>query len=98
MIGTPLPSVHLLIIMSEGSESRYGSIVDGYNVAPGDTIEVRKKYEQIISRANTISEAIRYATTSPVCDQLATKVSTELAAKTLGFSGKLKSEILTKSE
>jgi hypothetical protein len=90
--------VHLLIIMSEGSDFRYGSIVDGYNVAPGDTIEVRKKHEQIISRTNTISEAIRYATTSRVCDQLATRVSTELAAKTLGFSGKLKSEILTKSE
>src|ERR1700730_893269 len=88
----------LLIVQSSGQQSRFGPVIKAYNVAPEDTIELRRRREQVISRTTTISEAIRFTTTSRVCDQLAAKVSAELAAKVPGFSGKLSSEILSKSE
>ena len=90
--------VRLLIVRSDGQQSRFGPVIKAYNVAPEDTIELRRRREQVISRTTTISEAIRFTTTSRVCDQLATKVSSELSGKGLGFSGKLSSEILSKSE
>src|SRR3984893_4971722 len=88
----------LLIVQSSGQQSRFGPVIKAYNVAPEDTIELRRRREQVISRTTTISEAIRFTTTSRVCDQLAAKVSAELSAKVAGFSGKLSSEILSKSE
>ena len=91
--------VRLLIVMREDSESKYGSVVNAYHIAAGaDSIKVRRRREQVISRTTTISEAIRFTATSRVCDSLATKVSSELSAKAAGFSGKLGSEILAKSE
>jgi hypothetical protein len=90
--------VRLLIVRSDGQQSRFGPVVNAYNVAPEDTIELRRRREQVISRTTTISEAIRFTTTSRVCDQLATKVSSELSAKGFGFAGKLGSDILSKSE
>ena len=73
-------------------------LIRAYTVGPDDTIELRRKREQIITLMTTISEAIRSTTTSRVCDQLATKISAELGVKVPGFFGKLGSEILSKSE
>jgi len=88
----------ILIVRSDGKESRFGPVIRAFNVAPGNTIELRTKREQVISQTTTISDAIRFTTTSRVCDQLMVKLSAELSAKVPGFSGKLGSEILSKSE
>ena len=88
----------LLFVRSEGQDSRFGPVVRAYNVAPNDTIELRRKREQVISRTTTISQAIRFTATSRICDHLAAKLNAELSAKLPGFSGKLGSEILSKSE
>ena len=88
----------LLIVQTNGSQSRFGPPIEAHNVAPHDTIELRTRREQVISRTNTISQAVRFAASSRVCDQLSAKVSAELSAKAPGYSGKLSSELLAKSE
>ena len=88
----------LLIVQSNGQKSRRGPVIEEYSVAPGDTIGLRRRRERVISHTTTISNAIIFAATSRVCDQLTAKVGAELAAKVPGFSGKLSSEILSKSD
>ena len=88
----------LLIVQSNGQKSRRGPVIEEYSVAPGDTIGLRRRRERVISHTTTISNAIKFAATSRVCDQLTAKVGAELAAKVPGFSGKLSSEILSKSD
>jgi len=88
----------LLIVCTNGKQSRLGPAIAEYNVAPGVTITIKRRRERIISRTETISKAIRFVATSRVCDKLAAKISSELSAKLPGFSGKIQSEILAKSE
>lgn len=88
----------LLIVQSADQKSRFGPVIKAFNVAPEDTHQLGWRREQVISRTTTISEAIKFATTSRVCDQLAANISAELSTKLPGFSGKLNSEILSKSE
>lgn len=88
----------VLIVQTNGSESRFGPIVHAVNVAPNDSVTFRSKRSRVISQTNTITEGIRFATTSRVCEKLASKVSAELGGKLAGFSGKLSTELLASSE
>lgn len=89
--------VRVLIVKSNGKESRFGPVISAHNVAPDDTITLKRRRERVISWTDTISEAIRFTVTSRVCDQLTAKVSSELSAKIPGFSGKLQSEVLAET-
>jgi hypothetical protein len=88
----------LLIIKSNGKVSRLGPIISEHNVSPEDTVVIRRKVEQVITYSTTLTQAIKYATTSRVGNRLSAKLAAELGAKALGFSGKLNSEILSKTE
>lgn len=88
----------LLLVCTNDKQSRLGPVIAEHNVAPHDTITLRRKHERIISRTETISESIRFVATSRVCDQLTAKIGAELSTKVPGFSGKIQSELLTKSE
>ena len=90
--------VRLLIAQSSGQQSQFGPVLEAYNVGPEDILEFRKRRERVVNQTTTVSEAIKSATMSRVCDQLVTKISVELSSKAPGFSGKLGSEILSKSE
>ena len=82
--------VRLLILQTNGSESRFGRVMHAVNVAPHDSIAFRSKRSRVISQTTTITEAIRFATASRVCEKLAAKVSAELGGKLAGFAGKLR--------
>jgi hypothetical protein len=88
----------LLIVRTDGQDSRFGPTIEALTIAPNDTIEVRRKREEVITQTNTITEAIRFSTTSRVNNSLTAKLVSELGAKAPGFSGKIGSELLTKEE
>jgi hypothetical protein len=88
----------VLIVQTNGSESRFGPVVHAVNVAPNDSVTFRSKRSRVISQTTTITEGIRFATTSRVCEKLAAKVSAELGGKLAGFAGKLSTELLASSE
>ena len=88
----------LLIIRENEKQSRFGPVIAAHNVGPDDEITLKRRREQIIGRTETISEAVRFATTVRICDQLTAKLTSELSAKVPGFTGKLQSELLTKNE
>lgn len=88
----------LLIVRENGKQSRFGTVIAAHNVAPDDEITLRRNREQIISRTETISEAVRFTATSRVCDQLTAKVTAELSTLGPGFIGKVKTQLLTRSE
>lgn len=90
--------VRLLFVRSNGKVSRLGPVVEEHDVEPGDTITLRRKRERIVTRTESISEAIRVASRSRFLDSLSAKIAAELGAKGLGFSGKLQTETLTRSE
>ncbi len=88
----------LLIVQENGKKSRFGPVIAAYNVAPDDRITLKRRSEQIISRTETMSEAVRFAATSRICDQLTAKVASQLSVLGPGLAGKAQSELLTKSE
>ena len=90
--------VRLLILQTNGSELRFGRVMHAVNVAPHDSIAFRSKRSRVISQTTTITEAIRFATASRVCEKLAAKVSAELGGKLAGFAGKLSTELLASTD
>jgi len=90
--------VRILIVQSNGSSSLLGPALESLTVAPHDTVELHQRSERVITRTNTISQAVKFAATSRVYEGLSSKVSAELSAKAPGYSGKLSTYLLTKSE
>jgi hypothetical protein len=88
----------LLIVHSNGKQSRLGSAIAEYNIAPNDSIEISRRRERVISRTETITEALRFTTTAKIIDKLSVKLGSELAGQLPGFSGKLQSEVLSSSD
>ena len=89
--------LRLLIMMTHGNRSRFGPIINGYSVKPGIKQELRRKRTRIISCSDSITEAIRFNTSTRICDQLSARISAEMSAKTPGFSGKISSDLETKT-
>lgn len=87
----------LLIVRSDGSPARDGSPTKSYPITP-DTLSLRTMRQIVLSRTDTITQAVKFSTTERVLDQLSTKISSELSAKSPGFSAKLGSSMMTKSE
>jgi hypothetical protein len=87
----------LLIVRSDGSPAQDGSPTKSYPITP-DTLSLRTMRQIVLSRTDTITQAVKFSTTERVLDQLSTKISAELSGKAPGFSGKLGSSIMTKSE
>lgn len=88
----------LFINRSSGSKSRYGPIVSGHNVGPGDTITVKRRKERIITHTNTVTEAIRYTASARLLDRVSVKLSAQLGASAPGYSGTIGSELMSGSE
>jgi hypothetical protein len=87
----------LLIVRSDGSPARDGSPTKSYPITP-DTLSLRTMRQIVLSRTDTITQAVKFSTTERVLDQLSTKISAELSAKAPGYSGKLGSSMMSKSE
>ena len=87
-----------LVLYTIGDKSTYGPVVNEYHVDPGDELVITHKRQRIITATETISEAIRYTVGSQICDKLAAKLTSEIAIKALGFSGKLGSDILAEKD
>ena len=85
--------VVLFVNRFAGSKSRYGPIISGHNVNPGDTITVRRRHERVVSNISTVTEAIRYAATARVMHSLDAKLSAQLKASAPGYSGTVGSEL-----
>lgn len=90
--------LRILIVRSNGDESRYGTIISAHNIGPGDTIVLRRRQERIVSRTDTINQAICYNATARLSDRLTSKVNLELSSKLPGFSGKLQSELISRKD
>jgi hypothetical protein len=87
----------LLIIRTDGRPARDGSPTKSYPITP-DTLSLRTMRQIVLSRTDTITQAIKFSVTERVLDHLSSKISTELSGKVPGFSGKLGSSIMAKSE
>jgi hypothetical protein len=87
----------LLIVRSDGSPARDGSPTKSYPITP-DTLSLRTMRQIVLSRTDTITQAVKFSATERVLDQLSTKISAELSAKAPGYSGKLGSSMMSKSE
>jgi hypothetical protein len=87
----------LLIVRTDGRPARDGSPTKSYPITP-DTLSLRTMRQIVLSRTDTITQAIKFSVTERVLDQLSTKISAELSGKVPGFSGKLGSSIMAKSE
>jgi hypothetical protein len=81
--------VRFLIVRSDGQAPRFGPIISKHNVAPGDTITLRRHREQTLNQTDSIRQAIRFTTTSMICDKLASRLSAEASVSAPGLSGKI---------
>jgi len=88
----------LLLVWSKGEEYRFGPVISSHNVVPEDTITIRRKRELVITQNTSITESVRFAVNTRICEQLSSKIAAELSAKAPGFSGKISSELLAKEE
>ncbi|MEF3365747.1 hypothetical protein V3H18_04280 [Methylocystis sp. 9N] len=88
----------ILIVESDGENSLPGPVIEELNVGPHVAHEIKIKRQITNIRTDTISNAIKFATSSRVCDRLAAKLGAEFSAKIPGFSGKIDSEILSKTD
>ena len=68
------------------------------STSPNHEVIIRTKHERVVSTTNTIIQGIKLAATSRVLNRMASKISTEIAAKTPLTSAKLGSELLSSSE
>jgi hypothetical protein len=89
--------IQVVIVKRELDEHRDGTVIASHPVSK-DTIEIGVKRQLITSRTDTIQAALRYNTTERILDQLSAKISSELAVKAPGFSGKLGSSVMSKEE
>lgn len=88
----------ILVIATSGKDSRLGEIVESHPLGPNEDITIRTREIRSVTNTDTIKSGLRHAVTSRVCDQLATKVSSEIGAKIPGFNGKIASEVDAQTE
>ena len=89
--------IRVMIVCSEENEYRDGAVISSHPVFK-DTIQLRVKRQQVISESDTIYQAVQFSTSKRILGQLTANISSELATKVPGFSGKLGSSLMSKAE
>ncbi len=87
----------LLILRHELDESRDGNVKESHPISV-DSISLETAHQTVTVFTDTITAGLRFAVSQRVLDQLSSKIASELGVKVPGFSGKLGSELLAKSE
>jgi hypothetical protein len=90
--------LRLLYVRTNGKEARLGPVVEEHDVVKGDKITLRFKRQRVVTRTESVNDAIRESSAARILEGLSSKVSSELSAKVPGFSGKLQSDLSSNSE
>ena len=87
----------LLVVRHELDEYRDGNVKESHPISV-DSISLETAHQTVTVFTDTITAGLRFAVSQRMLDQLSSKVTSELGVKVPGFSGKLGSELLAKSE
>jgi hypothetical protein len=89
--------VRLLIVRHELDEYRDGNVKESHPISV-DSISIETAHQTVTVLTDTMTAGLRFAVSQRVLDQLSSKITSELGVKAPGFSGKLGSELLAKTE